>query len=236
MQFVVGTSGYSYPAWRKSFYPPKLPVSEMLGYYAQHFAGVEINNSFYRLPQPSVLESWAEQVPRSFRFALKAPQMITHRKRLNNVRAETAKFLRVAAVLRKRLGPLLFQLPPNFKKDLPRLQRHLAFLRVNKIKAAVEFRHASWFDDDVFTCLRAHGCALCIADADELPQANLVSTARWGYLRLRREAYSRKRLMAWIEGIRAQPWSQAYVFFKHEDTGTGPKLARQFLTLAEAKS
>ena len=229
MQFFVGTSGYSYKEWKGSFYPAKLPQKEMLSYYAERFSTVEINNSFYRMPSESVLESWAAQTPGGFRFVLKAPQTITHRKRLKDAEEQTHQFLRAAATLKDRRGPLLFQLPPNLKKDLPRLE---AFLGLIKDAAAFEFRHGSWFDDDVFGCLRAHSCALCIADADDSPGAELISTAPWGYVRLRRENYGDEQLRDWIKRLRSQGWSEANVFFKHEDAGTGPKFAARFIELA----
>ncbi len=231
VRFFVGTSGYSYPKWKGSFYPAKLPQKEMLRYYAERFATVEINNTFYQLPEPGALEAWAEQTPARFRFALKAPQTITHRKRLKEVEAQAAQFLSTAEALKKRLGPLLFQLPPNFKKDLPRLAAFLELLE-QRTPVAFEFRHASWFDSDVLACLRANRCALCIADTDEVPCREVISTARWGYVRLRRKKYSKRQLAEWVERLRSQPWNQAYVFFKHEDTGTGPKFAARFLELA----
>ncbi len=180
MQFFVGTSGYSYKEWKGTFYPEKLPQKEMLGYYAQRFSTVELNNTFYRMPTVSGVESWAQQVPDSFRFVMKAPQAITHHKRLKNVEAETDGLLRAASVLKERQGPLLFQLPPNLKKDLSRLEDFLGIIS-NRAPAAFEFRHESWFDDEVFDCLRANSCALCIADMDDSPTANLVGTANWGY-------------------------------------------------------
>jgi uncharacterized protein YecE (DUF72 family) len=122
-------------------------------------------------------------------------------------------------------------LPPNFKKDLPRLEDFLGLIGKGTA-VAFEFRHESWFDDEVFECLRANSCALCVADADDLPSAVLVDTAGWGYVRLRRKRYTSKRLDEWIERLRSQPWKEAYVFFKHEDTGTGPRLAARFLKLA----
>jgi uncharacterized protein YecE (DUF72 family) len=231
MQFIVGTSGYSYKEWKGIFYPEKLPQKDMLSYYARQFSTVEINNTFYRLPDASVVESWAQQVPASFRFALKAPQTITHRKRLINAEQETGDFLRIASTLKKHCGPLLFQLPPNFKKDLSRLEAFLSSI-ANKTKLAFEFRHESWFDDEVFDCLRENSCALCLADTDELPIADLVSTANWGYVRLRRESYTDKQLAKWIEKLSSQKWRETYVFFKHEDTGTGPKFAARFLKQA----
>jgi uncharacterized protein YecE (DUF72 family) len=231
MQLFVGTSGYSYKEWKGKFYPEKLSQKAMLGFYAERFSTVEANSTFRRMPSPGVLKSWSEQVPAGFRFALKAPQTITHFKRLKNVGGATKDFLRIAAVLKRRLGPALFQLPPNFKKDLPRLE---AFLRMvgKRTPVAFEFRHTSWFDGEVFECLRAKSCALCIADVDESPRPELISTAGWGYLRLRRKRYTRKQLAEWIERIRSQSWGEAYVFFKHEDSGTGPKYAARFLELA----
>ena len=158
MQFFVGTSGYSYKEWKGSFYPEKLPQREMLAYYAARFSTCEINNTFYRMPQAGVLEAWASQVPTDFRFVLKAPQTITHFRRLKGTVRPTDQFFRTASVLKKRLGPLLFQLPPNFKKDLPRLERFLGRIN-NRGATAFEFRHESWLTDDVFDCLRKNGCA-----------------------------------------------------------------------------
>lgn len=233
MQFFIGTSGYSYPAWRGRFYPEKFPTRDMLSYYARRFNTVEINNSFYRMPIADDVQSWAGQVPGAFRFAIKAPQTITHRKRLKDAAKDTKELLRVAAVLKARRGPLLFQLPPNFKRDVPRLAAFLKLLG-KQAQAAFEFRHESWFDDDVFACLRQNSCALCVADADDLPKTSLVRTADWGYLRLRRERYTKHALVRWIEHIRSQRWKEVYVYFKHEDTGTGPKLAARFLDLAQS--
>jgi uncharacterized protein YecE (DUF72 family) len=232
MQFFVGTSGYSYKEWKGIFYPEKLPQKEMLSYYAGRFSTVEINNTFYAMPNPATLESWAGQTPDSFRFVLKAPQAITHRKRLKNVEGETDFLLRTAAVLTKRQGPLLFQLPPNLKKDVPRLD---AFLKLvdGRARAAFEFRHESWLDEEVFDCLRAHSCALCVADADDLPAAEPVTTAGWGYVRLRRVVYTPEALRAWVDKLRSRDWTEAYVFFKHEDAATGPQLANRFLKLVE---
>jgi uncharacterized protein YecE (DUF72 family) len=232
MRFFVGTSGFSYAAWKGSFYPQKLPQKQMLSFYAQRFSTVEINSSFRRMPDPKVVESWAAEVPPGFRFVLKAPQGITHFKRLNGVEEQTGQFLRTAAVLKRRLGPLLFQLPPNFKKDLPRLARFLKLIKRGP-SLAFEFRHESWFEDDVFALLRANRCALCVADAEDLPRGQFVDTASWGFVRLRRERYSKQQLLKWIDAISAQNWKEAYVFFKHEETGTGPKLAARFLELAE---
>jgi uncharacterized protein YecE (DUF72 family) len=235
MKFFVGTSGFSYKEWKGSFYPEKHPQKQMLSYYAQHFSAVEMNNTHYRMPTSALLESWANEVPPNFRFALKAPQVITHFKRLKEVDEPTAQFLSVASVLKGKLGPLLFQLPPNFKKDVPRLESFLSLLKAGPL-TAFEFRNQTWFDDEVFECLRAKSCALCMDDADYVKTDELAGTASWGYLRLRRESYSTKELAAWIEKIRSQNWGEVYVFFKHEDTGTGPKLAARFIEQAESSS
>ncbi len=234
MQLFVGTSGYSYPPWRGSFYPEKLPQKEMLRYYARHFAAVEINNTFYKMPSASDLKFWAAEVPDSFRFAIKAPQTITHFKRLKDAAEPTRELFRVVARFKKHLSPVLFGLPPNFKKDIPRLQSFLKLMPPNR-QVAFEFRHASWFDVETFDCLRKHRAALCIAHTDDFPSPSVVSTANWGYVRLRRAKYSKKDLAKWVTKIQSQPWKEAYVFFKHEDTGTGPKFAAQFLELASSK-
>lgn len=229
MNAFVGTSGYSYPEWKGSFYPAKFPTTKMLGFYAARFRAVEINNTFYRPPTAELLEGWAEQVPADFRFVLKAPQEITHVKRLANACDATTSLLRTAEVLGDRLGPTLFQLPPGFRKDAPLLSDFLG--RLPACRVALEFRHASWFDDEVFELLSDHQAALCIADADDELPVPFVSTADWGYLRLRRPGYDDPALRAWVNRLRAQDWRESYVFFKHEDAGTGPKLASRLLEL-----
>ena len=227
MRVLAGTSGFSYKEWKGSFYPEDLPASRMLAYYAERLPAVEINNTFYRMPKPELLQGWSAEVPESFRFVLKASQRITHFKRLKDAGSEVEYFFSVARTLGERLGPALFQLPPNLKKDLPRLEAFLAALP-DGTRAAFEFRHASWFEDDVFAALRASGAALCIAEDEELATP-LVATADWGYLRLRRQDYGDEAVDAWARRVHEQPWSEAYVFFKHEDAGSGPRLAAQFL-------
>jgi uncharacterized protein YecE (DUF72 family) len=226
----VGTSGYSYPEWKGNFYPEKIAASDMLHYYAERFPTVEINNTFYRMPKEAMLQGWAEQVPADFTFVIKASQRITHIKRLKECEEELRYLFRVTAVLGSRLGPLLFQLPPNFKKDVPRL---LSFFDAmpERRRVAVEFRHASWFDAEVFDALRARGAALCVADTGEEPAAPLEATTDWGYLRLRREEFPDADLADWARRIAAQPWSDAFVFLKHEEEGRGPKLAKRLIEL-----
>lgn len=231
MQFYVGTSGFSYKEWKGSFYPAKIKADEMLAFYAQHFSTVEINNTFYRMPKTAVVESWAGQVPDSFQFVLKASKRITHIKRLKEAEEPTEFLLKAASVLGDKQGPLLFQLPPNLKKDLPRLETFLAHVK-KRARVAMEFRNASWFDDEVYACLRSHAASLCLSEADDMPAVPLVHTTDWGYLRLRSEGYTDEQLADWIKKVRDQGWQKCYVFFKHEDAGTGPKLAKRFLELA----
>ena len=223
MRVLTGTSGYSYKEWKGSFYPEDLPAEEMLRYYASKLSAVEINNTFYRMPRSDVLARWAEQVADGFRFALKASQQITHRKRLRDAADPVAYFFKVAATLGDRMGPVLFQLPPNLKKDLARLAEFLAVLPPAS-RCAFEFRHESWFEEDVFEALRSRGSALCVAEDEDLATP-WVATAGWGYLRLRRQDYGEEDLRDRAGRLLAQPWSEAYVFFKHEEGGTGPKLA-----------
>jgi uncharacterized protein YecE (DUF72 family) len=232
MNLQVGTSGFSYKEWKGSFYPEDLPAKEMLSYYAARLSAVEINNTFYRVPQKAVLESWAAQVPENFRFTLKASQRITHFKRLNEVESETKYFLEIASALEERLGVVLFQLPPNMKKDLERLAAFLEILPPG-VRATFEFRHPSWLEDDVLELLSSKNLPLCISDTDEMPVTHIDRTADWGYLRLRRVQYSRPVLNEWLKRIKAQKWTETYVFFKHEDEATGPKLAAEFLKLAK---
>ncbi|HEY3203295.1 MAG TPA: DUF72 domain-containing protein [Thermoanaerobaculia bacterium] len=227
MRVLAGTSGYSYKEWKGSFYPEDLPASEMLRYYAARLPAVEINNTFYRMPKASLLSGWAEQVPDGFRFVLKASQRITHQKRLREAGEEVGYFFRVATTLGDRLGPVLFQLPPNLKRDLPRLADFLALLPPAS-RSAFEFRHESWFDDEVFEALRSRGAALCIAEDEDL-STPFEMTAAWGYLRLRRQDYGEADIAAWADRIRGKPWSEVYVFFKHEEGGAGPRLAAELL-------
>lgn len=231
MHLFVGTGGYSYKEWKGSFYPDKLPANEMLNYYAQHFSTVEINNTFYKMPDASTFEPWLPQVSTGFQFVIKAPQLITHRKRLKNAEAELDQLLKAVAALQDHRGPLLFQLPPNLKKDVALLETFLQGIG-QRAQTAFEFRHDSWNDVEVSACLRSHGCALYVADTDEVPRTELISTAAWGYVRLRRESYTDKELKGWVKRIKAQPWKSAYVFFKYEETGTSPQFAARFLELA----
>jgi uncharacterized protein YecE (DUF72 family) len=230
-QFHVGTSGYGYKEWKGSFYPKDLPAKQMLRYYSEWLGAVEMNNTFRRMPTAAALGAVAAEVPKGFVFAVKAPQQITHFRRLKNCDEPVEELLAAAKALKKRLGPLLFQLPPNFKKDLPRLREFLALLP-KRTRAAFEFRHASWFDDDVFALLRKRGVALCYAEEEESVEVPFVATADWGYLRLRLAKYSEADLRRWIKRVRAQKWSDAFVFFKHEDEGKGPRFAKRFLELA----
>jgi uncharacterized protein YecE (DUF72 family) len=231
MNLYVGTSGYSYKEWKGPFYPEDLPDKQMLHFYGERFRSVEINNTFYRMPKPAMLEAWANEVPVDFRFVLKAPQQITHIKRLKEADDSVAYFLKVAAVLNDRLGPLLFQLPPYLKKDAARLRDFLALLPRER-RTAFEFRHESWLDDETFALLREHQVALCIAEAEDGVEVPFLSTASWGYLRLRRPDYGDAELKAWVDKVRQANWSDAFIFFKHEDEGKGPQIGKRFLELA----
>jgi uncharacterized protein YecE (DUF72 family) len=229
MNFYVGTSGYSYKEWKGTFYPAKLPAKQMLSFYGEHFRTVEINYTFKRLPMTAVVQAWADAVPADFQFALKAPELITHYKRLKDASDALPGFLDIASKLKQRLGPLLFQLPPTFKKDAPRLQAFLALLPFER-RVALEFRHPSWLDDEVFELLREHRAALCIAD--DLLDVPVVATAAWGCLRLRQPDYDDAALKRWVKQMNKQDWQDAFVFFKHEDEAKGPKFAQRFLELA----
>ena len=232
MQLLVGTSGFSYKEWLGRFYPEKLPASDMLRYYAQHFGTVEINNTFYRMPAESMLESWSQQVPETFMFTLKAPRRITHDKRLREIESDVAEFARRAGVLGNRLGVLLFQLPPNLKKDLARLQNLLSLVPKDR-RAALEFRNDSWQDQEVYDVLRANGAMLCVTDTDE-GDTPFVSTSDRGYVRLRRTHYDDAELGAWAERIAAQPLTRTYVYFMHEDEALGTQFGRRLLELWKA--
>jgi uncharacterized protein YecE (DUF72 family) len=229
-QIWIGTSGYNYPEWRGTFYPEKMKPADMLPFYAAQFDSVEINYTFYRMPNAKTIDGWAAATPPEFRFVLKAPRRITHEKRLKDFGDTLAVFVRLASGLEGRLGPLLFQLPPNLKKDLPRLEAFLDELP-DTAKAAFEFRHESWFDEDVFSALRARGAALCIADSEKISAPN-VRTAAFAYFRLRDEGYQEADIAAWADKVReASQSGEVYVFFKHEESGKGPAFAKQLRTL-----
>jgi uncharacterized protein YecE (DUF72 family) len=223
----AGTSGFSYKEWKGSFYPDDLPNGAMLGYYAERLPTCEINNTFYRMPKEEVLRGWAAQTHADFRFVLKAPRRITHLQRLKDVADPVDFLMRTAAALGDRLGPFLFQLPPNMKKDVGRLEALLELIPDDR-RAAFEFRHASWYEDDVLAALHTRNAALCVAE-DEDSAAPRAATADWGYLRLRRQDYDDAAVDDWARWTRAQAWIEAFVFFKHEDAGTGPRLAAQFM-------
>jgi uncharacterized protein YecE (DUF72 family) len=231
MNLCVGTSGYSYKEWKGSFYPDDIAAGDMLQHYATKLPAVEINNTFYRLPRANVLENWAEAVPDGFRFAIKASRRITHLKRLKEPVEEMNYLLDAVQTLGPKLGLVLYQLPPNFKKDLDRFEAFLDLLRPD-CRSVFEFRHETWYEDDVFALLRDKGCALCIADVDDEPEPEIVSTAPFGYLRLRRTQYGADDLARWAERVQAQDWDDAYVFFKHEDEASGPEAAAGFLKAA----
>ncbi len=230
----VGTSGYSYKEWKGTFYPSDLPAAKMLPWYAERFSTVEINNTFYRMPAASAVAGWAAQVPDTFRFVLKAPQRITHQKKLVGAEDDVRFFAETAATLGDKLGPLLFQLPPYLRRDTDRLRSFLASIP-DGVRAAFEFRHDSWSALEVEDTLAERGAALCAADSDERPLDRVSPTAQWGYLRLRRLDYRDEDLAAWVDRVAAAPWEEAWVFFKHEDEGKGPEFAARFIELAAAR-
>ena len=234
MDIYVGTSGFSYKEWKGKFYPADLPARDWLTFYAGRFATVEINNTFYRMPKPDVLASWASQVPEAFRFVVKAPRRITHIKRLKDVESEAAFLFESLAAIGTRLGAVLVQLPPNFPKDVGRLEKFLAAVP-DGIAAAFEFRNPSWHAPEVLDRLRERDFALAAVDAEEFPDPPLVPTASWGYLRLRRLEYGEDALRSWDERIAAAGWSRAFLFFKHEDEGRGPVFAELFGRIARRR-
>jgi uncharacterized protein YecE (DUF72 family) len=229
----IGTSGFSYKEWKGSFYPEDLPDKQMLPYYAERLDAVEINNTFYRMPTQRLLEGWAEQVPPAFAFALKTPRRITHDKKLREVEEDFRYLFETARVLGERLGPFLVQLPPYLKKDLALLGDFAAALPEGA-RAAVEFRSSSWFDDAVYDLLSGRGIALVVSDMDEKPEPPVVRTAPFGYARLRRVGYDDAALGAWAGRFASAAWDEAFVFFKHEEAGTGPRYAARFREIAAA--
>lgn len=227
--YWVGTSGYNYQEWKGTFYPDDLPDKQMLAFYGGQFTSVEINYTFYRMPTNRILTNWAAEVPDRFRFALKAPRRITHDQRLRSVEDTLASFCSIAKTLGPKLGPLLFQLPPFMKKDVELLEVFLHELPTG-LKPVVEFRHASWLSDDTYEVLKRFGVALCIADSEE-HTTPVERTTPFGYLRLRRTDYDEAAIADWVTRVKDAGWDEVFVYFKHEDQGTGPAYAKQFVTL-----
>jgi uncharacterized protein YecE (DUF72 family) len=222
----VGTSGYNYPEWKGSFYPADLAAAKMLPYYAARFPTVEINYTFYRMPTEKLVAGWATQTPSPYQLTLKAPRRITHDSRLKEAGDSVERFCSVAATLGDKLGALLFQLPPFLRKDLPLLDAFLPQLPAG-IRAAFEFRHASWFDEEVFGRLAARNLAVCIADSEKLSTPVRV-TADYAYFRLRDEGYQPDDIRQWAETIARETAAcrDVFVYFKHEESGKGPEFAR----------
>jgi len=231
MKILAGTSGFAFKEWKGPFYPAKMKNDDMLGFYAGKFPTVEINNTFYRLPKEAVLTDWAAQVPDGFMFAIKASQKITHYTRLKPESADAVSYLlKVTKALGGKLGPILFQLPPNLKKDFDRLSAFVATLP-GEAKYTIEFRHESWFSDDVYELLRSRDIPMGIIEQEEFASP-AVATASWGYVRLHRFDYDAARLADWAGKIRAMPWSEAFVYFKHDEgAGSGPPAVSAFTQL-----
>ena len=230
MRLLAGTSGYAFKEWKGAFYPRELADDQWLGYYAGRFPTVEINNTFYRLPKQEVLSQWAAQVPEQFTFAIKASQRITHHARLSAQCEDALGFLlKNTAALGSRMGPILFQCPPNLKKDLARLRGFLGLLPEGR-RYAIEFRHESWFESEVLDALRDRDVALVIAEQEDFC-CPVEPTATWGYLRLHRTDYDQARLGEWASQVAAQSWGDAYVYFKHDEgAGSGPPAVDAFLS------
>jgi uncharacterized protein YecE (DUF72 family) len=234
VNLLAGTSGYAFKEWKGVFYPSEIGDDAWLGYYAGKFPTVEINNSFYRLPKQPVLEEWAAQVPAQFTFSIKASMRITHHARLKPECAPALDFLlQNTAVLGERLGPILFQLPPNMEKDVQRLRGFLGLLPPNR-RFTIEFRHESWFDDEVFAALREQDVAMCLNEQEEFA-CPIHATATWGYLRLHRLDYDATSLGEWASCVAAQGWTDAYVYFKHDEgAGSGPPAVGAFMQASAA--
>jgi uncharacterized protein YecE (DUF72 family) len=225
MKLWIGTSGYSYPEWKGSFYPADLAQKGMFGHYAEHFRTVEINATFYRMPTDQLIAGWVKGAPAGFRFTLKVQKSITHTRRLKDCADPLAVFLDRADKLGDHRAALFFQVPPFVKKDVPLLREFVARVP-RELRPAYELLDPSWHTDEVFGVLADAGAALCISDSDK--QATpFEATASWGYLRLRDEGYTRKDLAKWHARITAQKWEEAFVYFKHEDAGKGADLAQK---------
>ena len=228
MQLYAGSSGFSFPEWKGSFYPADLPQKRFLAHYAAQLDAVELNNTFYRMPKPELLARWAGEVPEQFRFAIKAPGHISCRVKPALASHAMAELWNAARALGVHLGPVLFQLPPELAIDLDRLAGLLTLLP-DGMRAAFELRHPSWRDPAVHAALREAGAALCISDLPERGEPPVVATADFGYLRLRRSRYPKTKLAVWADRMRSAGWAECYVFFRHEDSAAAPRLARRLV-------
>ena len=227
----IGTSGFQYAEWKGNFYPEDLSAAKMLPFYADRLSTTEINYTFHRIPSGKTITNWKELTPPRFRFSLKAPQKLTHFARLRDCADTMRYFHDVVSALGEKLGPVLFQLPPNFKKDTILLADFINCFP-GGLRAAFEFRHESWFDEEVFDALKSRNVALCLADTEDLATPQVV-TADYGYLRLRRADYAQRDVERWAGFVRGQDkhWSDAFIYFKHEEAGIGPKLATQMMEI-----
>jgi uncharacterized protein YecE (DUF72 family) len=229
MKIVTGTSGWQYKEWRGSLYPEKMKEADMLGFYATRLRAVEVNYTFRRIPEASVFERWRQQVPDGFQFILKMPQQVTHYKRLQDAQPVVERLLASAEPLGDQLGPLLVQTHPTMKVDQSRLDNFLATIPAG-VRTALELQHLSWFTDETFATLRRYNAALCLVETDDEATPR-VATADWGYLRLRRAEYNDAALHSWLAWIEEQVWTDAAVFFKHENEARGPRFALRFREL-----
>ena len=232
-RLLAGASGYSFKEWKGIFYPEKIKPEDMLAWYAARLPTVEINNTFYQMPKVPMLQHWADVTPESFRFAIKASRRITHVARINAEAAtDSVGYLyKSLAALGEKRGPVLFQLPPFLKKDVARLSEFL-YLLPEGHRAAFEFRHDSWFDDEVYAVLKAASASLCLSEREDNAPPPLVETAPWGYVRLRLETYSDADLERWAERLAATGWQQIYAYFMHEPTA--PAYAQALLRFGAA--
>jgi uncharacterized protein YecE (DUF72 family) len=226
----IGTSGFQYPEWKEKFYPADLSTKKMLSYYGERFTSTEVNYSFRRIPSRETLARWHDSTPKTFKFSFKAPQRITHFARLVDCNEILEAFIGALSTMNEKLGVVLFQLPPQFKKDTARLGTFLNIIPA-KVRSAFEFRDPSWFDEEIYGLLRRHNCALCIAESEDLATPP-VSTADFGYMRLRREDYKPSQLKKWAAFLCEQgDWSDSFIYFKHEERAVGPKFAERFTRL-----
>lgn len=237
----AGTSGWSYPTWKPGFYPKDVPARRFLEHYGTRLNSVEVNYTFRALPKQEQLAGWLAAVPHGFRFSFKAPEVITHRRRLRDCAHEVERFLTGLAPARDagKLGCVLFQLPPNFKTELPRLQTFLELpeLHTAETRIAFEFRNASWFTEETWQLLRAHGAAVCVAENEELTTPDVHTAATFACYRLRMPGgYDKATLIAQAARFRALAADrEVFVYYKHEDEPTGPLAAEGMLRLASGQ-
>lgn len=238
MKVHIGCSGWNYKDWRGKFYPEKLAARNWLEYYSKHFNTVEVNSTFYRFPKDEYLEKWRATVSDDFLFTLKGSRYVTHMKKLHEVEESVARFNEVAKLLKDKLGSVLWQLPPGLHRDDDRLKAFCGHFDP-EIKNVIEFRHESWYDEEVYKLLSDHNVVLCAISSPKFPE-EMITTAKTGYLRFHGKGkkwydylYSEDELKEWYEQIMEKDLEEIFIYFNNDMHGNAPENAKELRSLFE---